>query len=224
MEHNFTFNSAKEIKLFMEFVKSVRYNYSMYQEIRNIIRIQEPPLPDMNDYTEIDLTALDERLYTALALAEEAETPKYEHRWAVKHNDEVLEEFDDLEEAFDTYTTFYKNDWAEDCYNDREYGLFDNELQVLLTNKTPQFSVEYRWEVSAEISCDGNSIYTDDAPEEVLDSMREGFYNGDEYDYYTYEHDGIELYHVKDYLNRILEERGLSNNAEKEREEEVFEF
>lgn len=148
---------------------------------------------------------------------EEDNKPKYEHRWAIKTcNDEVMQEYDSLEDAFEYYTSCYKIDWIEGGFNEGEYSIFDNELQVELTNEAPTFSVEYNWDVNVNVECGGTSIYTEDTPDEVMDTIREEFYRCNDYGTYEYQNDGICYGHVMDALESAEEER-RNANAEEER-------
>lgn len=214
MEHNFTFNSTGEMYLVRNLLNAIFRNMSDYQTMRSIVNFGHE-LPDINVY-EINWGELIDRLNSAIDKADEEEKPKYEHRWAVRMGKEIIEEFDSLEDAFEGYTNCYKNDWSEGDFNEGEYSIFDNELQVELTDKVPTFSVEYNWDANINVECDGTSIYTDDTPDEVMENIRDAFYNGDDYGYYTYQHGGICYSHVMNALERAEEER-RNANAEEER-------
>lgn len=209
---NFNFNSTSEMYLVRNLIDAIHCNFAKYQMLRTVIDFV---LPDPNVY-DVDLGNLLDRLADAIHEAEEAEKPKYEHRWVVRQGTEIINEYDDLGDAFEGYTDCYRNDWTESSFNEYEYNIFDNELQVELTNDTPAFSVEYRWDANINVECDSTSVYNDDVPDEVMESIRDEFYNGDDYGYYTYEHDGIEFEAVDDALDKAEAER-RNANAEDER-------
>ena len=209
MEHNFTFNSTGEMYLVRNLLDAIFRNTSEYQAMRSIITFGHE-LPDINVY-EINWGELIDRLNSAIDKADEEEKPKYEHRWEVRQGSEYVAEFDSLEDAFEYYIDCYKNDWAESAFNEGEYNIYDNELQIELTDKTPAFTVEYNWDANINVECEGTSIYTDDTPDEVMESIRDAFYNGDDYGTYTYDYDGIYFNSVQSALERAKEERRNAN-------------
>lgn len=217
MEHNFTFNSIVELHLVRALLNAIYGNTAKYQALRSIVDFA-PALPDIDVYNGVvNLGDLLDRLTDAINKAEEEEKPKYEHRWAIKTcNDEVMQEYDSLEDAFEYYTSCYKADWIEGGFNEGEYSIFDNELQVELTNEAPTFSVEYNWDVNVNVECGGTSIYTEDTPDEVMDTIREEFYRCNDYGTYEYQNGGICYGHVMDALESAEEER-RNANAEEER-------
>jgi len=199
----------------LETIDFIISQFDQLDEIQRVMGVGRT-LEEQSTYDHLRQTLLDASADINRQIEEES-NPKYEHRWAIKTcNGEVIEEFDSLEDAFEGYTNCYKDDWAEGGFNEGEYSLFDNELQVELTSKAPTFSVEYNWDANINVECDGTSIYTEDTPDEVMESIRDEFYNGDDYGTYTYQYDGIYYGHVKNALEKAEEER-RNANAEEER-------
>lgn len=208
MEHNIFINNSRQAS---NVVTALQFFRTHWETIRTLA----PLMPAFTSAASLEFSAEDmdslftiqEQFSKIFAEETEAETPAYEHRWEVRQGSEYVAEFDSLEDAFEYYIDCYKNDWAESAFNEGEYNIYDNELQIELTDKTPAFTVEYNWDANINVECEGTSIYTDDTPDEVMESIRDAFYNGDDYGTYTYDYDGIYFNSVQSALERAEEER-----------------
>ena len=198
MEHNFTFTSASEISLVRALINSIHLNDNKYNAMRSIVDFA-PELPCFDDY-DVNVGNLLDRLADALTKAEEDEMPKYEHRYSILHGSDgsVIREYDDLNEAFEFYTSCYDNDYTRFyCVDDCDYILHDNKLDIEVTDRVPYTEYEYEWSADISINLNGRTVY--DPNDNVLEEVHEQISYGDCEGYVTDEIGSISWEDIEDW-------------------------
>jgi hypothetical protein len=185
MEHNFIFNSSAEISFIHDLLLPIFTDYSTYASMRSIVKFGNETMPDPNDFPDVSLNNLLDRLGTALEQAKEEEKPIYEHRYAVRNSEgETLQEYDSLNDAWEVYAEYYEEDYAHyRSVDSGDYDIFDNKLQLVVTDAVPSHEYEYHYNVSLDVELDGDSIDVSDVPSSVMEDIVENFSCGDDYGY-----------------------------------------
>lgn len=186
MEHNFTFNSAAEITLIRDILAPIFNDYATYQAMRNIVSFGGMAMPDINNYSDVSIRELLDRLDNAITKAEEDENPKPEHRYSVTNCDwEIHEEYDDLNEAWKFYRHLYFEDMTNGYFrSEGAYTLRDEWLDEEITSAVPMIEVEGNWEADIRMDVCGERVDFEDMPYWLQDTIGDCIRGGDTYGSY----------------------------------------